>query len=148
MKKSLFGLVATLIIFSCKKEAVEPIKVPQASRAEIPYTGVWKRQFEAGPGNLHTVNYFVYKDSIRYTLSGPVGNANYVMHRDTFLTKDNRFIGHTPDDVYYLIFFKNLSTDSITLYKQTVTTVSEGLDVKVPVATTTQNHGWNNYAKQ
>lgn len=116
--------------------------------SEISFTGNWTRQFEAGSGNLHTVLYAIHQDSMRYTLSGPVGNADYVMLRDTFILEDNRFIGHTPEGQHYLIFVKNISSDSITIYKQEIANVDEGLSIAVPDDNTTANHGWNIYYKE
>ncbi len=55
-----------------------------------------KIPFEAGIGSgfWHTVSFSVYQDSIRYTLNGPVGTANYIIFRDTFTLENNRYIGH------------------------------------------------------
>lgn len=152
MKNSKIYLVClslSLIAFSCEKDELDP-SVPGDTiiQTEIPFSGVWHRQFEAGPGNDHDVYYRIYQDSIRYTLTGPVGNADYVLLRDTFLLENNRFIGHTPNDEYYLIFVKEHNSDSLTLYKEAVQSVTDGMYVAVPNDTTTQNHGWNTYFKQ
>lgn len=146
-----------LILLSCKKETPntdttleqstqDDIQKPE--KKNIPFVGVWQRQFEVGVGNTHNVNYLIYQDSIRYTLSGPIGNANYVILRDTFILTNNRFIGHTTDNNYYLIFVKNINNDSLTLYKQEITDFSEGMSVDAPSDTTSANHGWNTYFKQ
>lgn len=140
-------LTATLVFSSCSKD-YDFIIEPQRQRVEIPFTGKWQRQFEAGPGNLHTVDYLIYQDSIRYTLDGPIGQANYVLLRDTFLLENNRFIGHTSANQHYLIFVKYENTDSITLYKQEVADIEEGMTVDVPDANTTANHGWGVYHKK
>jgi len=139
---SLLGLV---VFTACKKEKTELIPTPKAS---IPFTGIWERSFQAGPGNTQTVTYSIYQDSIKYVLDGPIGQANYVLHRDTFLLEDNRFIGHTNANSYYLIFVKNITADSIHLYKELVTSVSNGMAIDIPNDTTTQNHGWGTYSKK
>lgn len=146
MIRNFLLLISLLFILSCDKES-DPILPPYEPIA-IPFEGTWTRQFEAGPGNLHDVQYSIYQDSIRYQLSGPIGNADYVLHRDSFSLENNRFIGHTTDDQYYLLFAKNVTTDSITVYKQTVETLEEGLILPVPSASTTANHGWNIFKKQ
>lgn len=156
MKKFTLILAAFALIFTgCEKDGIEPQNTalptspePKPEKVAIPFTGNWSRQFEAGPGNLHAAVYYVYNDSIRYTLTGPVGQADYVIHRDTFLLDSNQFIGHTPDSTFYLIYVKNVSNDSITLYKQTVTDVTEGLGIAIPPDGTGQNYGWNTYHKQ
>lgn len=148
MKRLLFlvGFIA-LTFLSCKKEeSAQPTQQIQA-KTVIPFTGKWIRQFEAGPGNLHDVTYNIYQDSIRYTLTGPVGNADYVLIRDTFLLADNRFIGHTPTNQFYLLFVKTVGTDSVTIYKQDVLTIQEGMGIAVPHDSTTAYHGWQTYHK-
>lgn len=145
MKKILVSIVlASLIFTACSNDDDSTTN----EKAEIPFTGTWERQFEAGPGNQQTASYFVYQDSIRYTLVGAVGNADYLMERDTFLIDNNRFIGHTDDAKYYLIFVKNENSDSITLYKQEVESITEGLSTEVPDDDTTEGHGWNTYYNQ
>lgn len=141
------SLLGFIILTGCKKDdIIEPIPQPTI-KTTIPFTGTWERQFEAGPGNLHTANYFIYQDSIRYTLAGSIGNADYLMQRDTFLLENHRFIGHTNSNQYYLMFAKNLTNDSITIYKQEINSLNEGLNINIPSDTTTQNHGWGTYHK-
>lgn len=145
--KIILMLTAILIFSSCSKDD-DPILEPQVQRDEIPFTGVWQRQFEPIPSSLHTAKYFIYQDSIRYTLTGNLGQANYVMKRDTFLLENKRFIGHTNANQHYLIFVKYVNNDSIALYKQEVANVAEGMTIEVPDDTTIANHGWNTYYKQ
>ena len=137
-----------LLIFSISACSKEKVSITPDPPIEIPFTGDWSRQFEAGPGNLHTVHNLIYQDRLRNTLEGSIGVANYVMIRDTFLSEDNRYIGHTPDDQYYLLFTKVLDDKSISIYKQIVEDIDQGLDLTVPPASTTINHGWNTYEKQ
>lgn len=146
MIKNLFFILLLSCSMSCDDD--ESIPEPMIEQENIPFQGNWVRQFEAGPGNVHDVLYAVYQDSIRYTLSGPVGNANYVMLRDTFVLENNRYIGHTPDDQYYVLFVKDINSDNITLYKQPISSVEEGMTVEVPDAETTEHHGWSVYTKQ
>jgi len=125
------------------KQSVKTVK------EKIPFEGVWSRQFEAGIGSgfWHTVSFSVYQDSIRYTLNGPVGNANYIMLRDTFVLENNRYIGHTPTNIYYLIFTKEITIDSIKIYKEIIPSFEKGMSIVVPHDTTTANHGWSYYSK-
>lgn len=150
MKKLiLLAIGFTIVSTGCKKENEDIVSQPKTdAKSTIPFTGVWDRKFEAGPGNLHTATYFIYQDSIRYTLTGPVGTADYVLKRDTFIPQYNRFIGHTSSNQYYVLLTKNITTDSITIYKQTIDDLEDGLSIKIPSDTTTQNHGWNAFKKK
>lgn len=142
MKNLSLILISLIALFSCKK-----INVLENKKSEIPFTGNWERSFDAGPGNTHTANYFVFQDSIRYTLQGSVGNANYLILRDTFIQQDNRFIGHTNLDEFYLLFVKQNASNTINIYKQSISSIAEGLSTQVPSDTSTQNHGWNTFNK-
>lgn len=124
-------------------QTVEPIK------ATIPFEGLWDRQFEAGTGTgaWHTVLYSIYQDSIRYSLSGPIGNSDYTMLRDTFILEYNRYIGHTTANVYYLIFTSEITNDSIKIYKEIIPNFDNGMSIEVPHDTSTANHGWSYYSK-
>ena len=147
--KSLFWtvLLGIMVLCSCSKDDDSSIQ-PPVQQETILFDGNWTRQFEVGSGNLHTVLYSIYQDSIRYTLTGPIGNANYVMIRDAFKSAENRYVGHTPENKFYVMFAKDVSDQSITIYKQEVSSVDEGLNLPVPSASTSQNYGWNTFNKQ
>lgn len=145
MGKNILMILAVLLVISCDKD---DDNIPEIEQEAISFNGVWSREFEAGEGNFHVAAYLVYQDSIRYTLAGSLGNANYVINRDTFLLENNRYIGHSITNQHYLIFVKNANQDSITLYKQEVIDMAEGLIIDVPADDTVANHGWNTYYKQ
>lgn len=134
-----------LSCLSCKKEEIITVEPEPMVKAEIPFTGKWTRTFDVGPDNLHTAQYFIYQDSIRYTLVGSVGNADYLMERDTFILEEQRFIGHTNSNQYYVLFAKDLSADSIMIYKVFVSNFSAAMSFAVPSDTSTQNYGWNTF---
>ena len=149
MKNILYIIFVVSFMLGCKKEEVPIIETSNGSttKVEIPFEGKWERNFEAGSGNQQTVLYTIYQDSIRYTLTGQIASANYNITRDTFLLDNNRFIGHTSDDVYYLIFTKNVTNDSISIYKEIIPNFNAGISLSIPSDTATQNHGWGVYHK-
>lgn len=114
----------------------------------IPFLGTWTREFEVGPGNMHVATYVVESDRIHYTLTGNVGNADYVMLRDRFSGTDNRFVGHTKDGELYVLFAREISDRNVTIYKKRVDGLTAALELAVPPADTTENHGWNAYEKR
>ena len=140
----LFILLSIITVSSCKDEGITN-DIASQNKAVIPFTGYWQRSFTAGPGNIQTASYFIYQDSIHYTLTGPIAQEDYVIIKDSYIEEDNRFIGHTESFQYYLIFVKNENADSITLYKQSIIDANAGLGISVPNDSTTQNYGWNVY---
>lgn len=145
MKTIITAILPMIFLFIACNDNDDEIIAPQ--KQEISFTGIWGRQFEPMPGNLHTADYKIYQDSIRYTLTGALGQADYVMLKDTFLLENNRFIGHT-DTKHYLLFATHVNNDSITLYKQEVNSVEHGLSIDLPAEDDTNNHGWNTYYKK
>lgn len=144
----IFGL--SLMTTGCARQAAEPIATRQlnADGDEITFVGTWSRAFEPAPGSPHTATYIIEPDSIRYMLEGDVGNADYVMLRDAFVGNDNRYVGHTDDGLYYVLFVRDADDAGITLYKQEVDSLSDGLNLDIPPKDTTENHGWNRYASK
>lgn len=113
----------------------------------IPFVGTWSRTFSVGTAEQHAT-YTVTDDSIRYTLAGAIGNADYVMQRDAFVADERRFVGHTDDGLYYVVFVRDVSEEAITLYKAEVVSVGEGLGYEEPPEDTQENHGWNVYSRE
>ncbi|MEL7120274.1 MAG: hypothetical protein AAFO07_12560 [Bacteroidota bacterium] len=115
---------------------------------EIPFTGTWTRTFEIAPRIKNTAEYTINEESIRYTLDGMISDTDYTILKDVYQAEDKRFIGHTKSEQYYLIFFKEVTDNSITIYKQKVANVEEGMKVAIPAADTKANYGWNTYEKK
>lgn len=151
MKKYIATSVLSLLMLSScvKKDKITSISTEpiNSNSIDIPFSGDWEREFETGPGIKHKANYHVYKDSIRYKLAGIFVNRDYVMLRDTFLNKENKFIGHTSDNQYYVLFAKDVSENTVTIYKQEIKNVEEGLKITQPADNTTESHGWNTFQK-
>lgn len=143
-----FIFISSSLLISCSQDDgyVQKPSIPE--RNTISFTGHYQRQFLAGPGNLHTVDYWIHQDSIHYKIAGPIGNADYVINRDTFISMDKRFIGHTNLGQHYLVFAKDIKTDTITIFKQQINNVQEGLEIEVPFDGTAAFHGWNTFIKK
>lgn len=126
-------------------DSVEPLE--DGTEDPIPFLGTWTREFDVGPGNTHIATYVVASDRIHYTLTGDLGNADYVMIRHGFSGTDNRFVGHTKDGKYYVLFAREISDRNVTIYKQKVDGLTAALGLAMPPIDTTENHGWNSYEK-
>jgi len=101
--------------------------------SEISFIGTWTRSFEMGKDSLQFVYYRIWEDSIHYEMKGPL-NLNYTIQKDTFLANENRWVGNLEGNPY-VIFLKNISTDSITLFKENVKTQEEALKMPIPADT-------------
>lgn len=105
----------------------------QTVSANTPFQGRWKQQVSIKNKKNTATFYKIYQDSILFSIANrnqkPI---NQVIRRDTFLANENRFIGHTYTNQYYLIFLKYDSNQSIKLFKQEVANVEEGLRFDLP----------------
>lgn len=134
-----------LITFSsCKKEEI-PIIDPVLDIPE--FVGNWQREYKI-IGATFVASYKIDTNKIEYSNvgNGP-GNAEYTIQFDSYDETDKRWIGHTEDNKYYLIFFKDITAESITLYKEKVNDPNEAMNTPVPSDDNSQNYGWNTYTK-
>ena len=138
--KNIFYLLVLIIFVSCKKE----VKIENPKMDLVSFVGTWTRSFDV-IGAEHVAKYTISKSEIQYSLSG-LHNAKYTLALDSYNAKDSgRWIGHTKDNQYYLLFFKGVLEENITLYKQKIDNPNTGLEIKVPAEDTEENYGWNTY---
>ncbi len=94
--------------------------------------------------SIQFVYYRVWEDSIQYEMEGSL-NLNYTIKKDTFLTKDNRWIGNLHGNPY-VIFVKNVTPDSISIFKQEIKNMEEALKMPFPSDTAMSRFSpWNVY---
>lgn len=144
MKKILFIALLIISLSSCKKEE---IKLTEPDLDIVSFQGTWTRNFDA-IGNEHTAKYTISENSIHYELEGVVGFADYVINKDSYDETDGRWIGHTDKNKYYLLFFKGVLEDKITMYKQSVDDPNEAQSIKIPADDYEENYGWNTYDRK
>jgi hypothetical protein len=113
----------------------------------MPFEGNWERTFLLGVDSLQYVYYNIYSDSIEYIMEGPLP-LNYMMKVDTFISEDNRIVT-TLNDVHYVMFIKNFSADSLSLFKEQMDSRAEALARPFP-ADTVSGHfsSWYTYYKK
>lgn len=113
----------------------------------ITFAGKYSREFGT-QDTVRTVIYTIKQNIINYNLQGGSVNVNYDTEKKYYSKKDNRWIGYRKDkDTYYVIFFKNIKDDEITLYKKKIASVEEGKSEPIPADDNEENHGWNTYQK-
>lgn len=144
MRKTIFIAILIISIISCKKEE---IIIDKPVMDYVSFQGTWTRDFDAA-GNEHTAKYTITENSIHYELEGVVGFADYVINKDSYNEADGRWIGHTDKNKYYLLFFKGVLKDEITMYKQKVDDPNEAQNIEIPADDYEENYGWNTYDRK
>lgn len=152
MKKIIYSLVLILTVtISCKKkDIINNVASPEkqiVKVTEMPFQGTWSRSFAMGKGVDANVTYTIFQDSIQYLMKGPM-NMKYTLLKDVFSAKDNRWIGKR-NEMPYVIFFKNISKDSITILKMKVESKEKAMKMAFPSDTARSKFSsWNTFAKK
>lgn len=77
-------------------------------------------------------------------MKGPL-NLNYTLQKDTFIAKDNRWVGKLYEQDY-VVFVKNITSDSIAIFKQKTKSIEESMSLPFPSDTATSRFSpWNVY---
>ncbi len=149
MKNSILIIIVTLIFAtSCKENTSKKVIKSKVEKVnEIPFSGTWARSFTMGKGVDAKVTYTVFQDSIQYIMNGPMV-MKYTLVKDAFLSKSNRWIGKRGETPY-VIFFKNVSKDSITLLKMKVESKEKAIKMAFPSDTARSKFSsWNTFKKK
>jgi len=130
-----------------KEDGIAILEVSfQDSVATIPFKGVWTREFSMGLDADQQVSYMIDDDKIEYKMKGSM-SIEYTIKMDKFIVKDNRWIGKDGDQ-QYVIFVKNITKDSISLFKQKVKNLDEATSMSFPSDTQrSQFTSWNVYKR-
>ncbi len=146
MKKSIILLILIgLVITSCKKS--EKVNTVEKQTVKIPFEGTWTRSFKMGENVEADVTYVISSDSIRYEMNGPM-QMKYTIKKDTFLVKENKWIG-SKDGTPYVIFVKNNTNEAITLLKMKLKTKAEGVSMAFPSdSARSKFSSWNTYNRK
>lgn len=143
MKIQLLILILSILgITACENS--KKTKTTLKTDNTIPFLGNWGRSFELGKDSTQLAFYRVWEDSIQYEMKGPL-NLNYTLQKDTFISKNNRWIGNlngTP----YVVFVKNVTSDSIAIFKKEIKNKKEALTMRFPSDTAMSRFSpWNVY---
>jgi len=143
MKKYVLLVILSIIgITACENS--KKTEVTLKTDNTIPFEGTWGRSFELGVDSTQLVFYRIWEDSIQYEMKGPL-NLNYTIQKDTFIAKDNRWIGNLHGNPY-VIFVKNVTSDSIAIFKKEIKNKEEALKMSFPSDTAMSRFSpWNVY---
>jgi len=160
MKTIYLSLTATLLLLtpSCSSDdnitIVEETKEP--TKVTLPLSGKYQWGFEI-PGMGEQVSIHDFKDGkIEYIMSGSAYSNSYDMIPESYNATEKRIVAvgkggegtYNKDGVYFVMFFKDLTDNTVSLYKKECTSKEEAYSFAVPADNNTENHGWNIYKKE
>ncbi|MEM1268683.1 MAG: hypothetical protein AAF752_16815 [Bacteroidota bacterium] len=85
---------------------------------------------------------------VEYSMDGPAYTTRYDIHLESFDAAEGRWVGHTGNGVYYVMFFKDVTDESVTIYKHKCVDQDEAYAFAFPGPDATADHGWNVYVRQ
>ena len=146
-------LIFTVFLFltSCRSENENP--TTQNPTISLPISGSYAWKFSIPAMGEQTSMHNFSNEVIGYTMSGSAYTVNYDMLVKSYETDKKKIItkgkeGSPKAGKYFVIFLKDITTNSVTIYKAEVADEDAAKNYVVPADTDTQNHGWNVYNKK
>lgn len=149
------ALISGLGVASCDKKE-KAAQEQEAVKAKVPVNGKFSWHFNI-PRMGDQVSAMTFtEDSVLYDMQGPAYTTNYVMIKESYTEQDGvqRWIGVgkggsiNKDGVYFVLFFKDITPASVTIYKRECTGKTEAATFPYPAADAITDHGWNVYNKE
>lgn len=120
----------------------------QFSQDNLDFNGNFHWNFKL-MGGLQESTHTFFSDSIVYNMKGKVYSTTYTMHKLSYNKQSDKWIGQDRDSIVYVLFFKEKTDSTVTLYKHKCKNkgLEEALAFAVPKPDATEDHGWNIYTK-
>lgn len=136
--------LAPLVGACSSAEADDPI-LP--SNDPFPFRGTYAWTFEI-PGYGTQVSSNVFEaDQVVYEMEGAAYSTRYTIDRESYDAEEGRWVGKTGNSVYYVMFFKDVTASSVSIYKHQCEARETCYLMARPAADVTADHGWNTYNK-
>ncbi len=93
--------------------------------------------------SIHTF----FEDRIEYEMKGKIYSTAYTMKKISYDKKSNKWIGKDEKENVYVLFFKDKTPNSVTIYKHKCKDggLQEAKEFQKPASDTKEDHGWNVY---
>lgn len=123
---------------------------------DLPISGTYKWDFVI-PDVAEQVSIHKFSnDKIEYIMEGSAYSNSYNMIPESYNATEKRIVavgqgGETPfnkDEVYFVMFLKDITETTVTIYKKECTSKQEAYSFSLPNNDDIANHGWNVYEKQ
>lgn len=147
---TVFAFMLPLPCCSYKNTEEEILKYADKLRSdELTLSGNYYWSFQLMGGKQLSTHKF-YPDSIVYRMEGKVYSTDYTMRKLSYQASINKWIGEDQDKIVYVLFFRDKTDSTVTIYKHKCKSngLQEAINFGVPDDDATEDHGWNVYALQ
>lgn len=93
--------------------------------------------------SIHTF----FEDKIEYEMKGKIYSTKYTMKKISYDKKINKWIGKDEKENVYVLFFRDKTANSVTIYKHKCKEggLQEAKEFQKSALDTKEDHGWNVY---
>ncbi|MBS9779329.1 MAG: hypothetical protein KGV51_01760 [Moraxellaceae bacterium] len=140
-----------------KAPSEEPVKTAEVTQEkptetlkndDFNLTGSYHWTFHLGFIKQESIHVFA-KDYIDYKMRGKAHSTDYRIEKVSYDDTDKKWIGKSEDGTVYVLFFKDITDESITIYKHKCANgMEEAIAFARPADDETKDHGWNIYAHE
>ncbi|PIE43259.1 MAG: hypothetical protein CSA50_06145 [Gammaproteobacteria bacterium] len=111
-------------------------------------TETYRWTFFLGPVKQLSIHTFT-PTHIDYEMRGKIYATKYQMQMVSYDKTNNKWIGKTPEGIFYVLFFEPINNDQLTLYKHKCKQgLAEAVAFEKPDSKATEDHGWNVYTRE
>lgn len=121
---------------------------------KLPFSGTYEWSFEIPNQGMQTLTYSFYPYAIQTKMEGRAFSTEYTQVLVSYDPLDNRVITigrggtESKDNVYQVMFFKDITDSTMTIYKHdSKSGLKEAQDFAYPDPDTDKDHGWITYKK-
>ncbi|MEM1126561.1 MAG: hypothetical protein AAGI71_07915 [Bacteroidota bacterium] len=141
----ILGALLILVLAACSGS--DPVSALEPRTDPFPLRGTYSWTFDIPSYGTQVSTNIFSADQVEYDMAGPAYATHYVIHLESYDTSEGRWIGHTGNEIYYVMFFEALTDTSVSIYKHKCGSRDEAYTFKRPGPDETADHGWNTYLK-
>ncbi|WP_018675663.1 hypothetical protein [Riemerella columbina] len=137
------------IAMSCNRDGSET--KPEVKLPEAPIKGTYVWKFTIPSMGEQTSIHTFEGNIIKYKMEGKVYTVLYDMKIESYDDKSKKIIAKgisgTKEGRYFVMFLKDITLNTVYLYKAEVESLEKAKTFPLPNADDEHNHGWNLYKK-
>lgn len=116
----------------------------------IPISGKYSWSFKIPLMGSQVMTYVFSAQAVDVTMKGSVLDRAYKLTVISFDRIKNKIVARTvrkKEEIYAVIFLKDIKPDRVTIFKKEFPTLKEANNFGLPPANTTESRGWNVFIK-
>ncbi len=116
----------------------------------IPISGKYSWSFKIPLMGTQVMTYVFSAQAVDVTMKGSVLDRAYKLSVISFDRIKNKIVARTvrkKEEIYAVIFLKDIKPDRVTIFKKEFSTLKEANNFGIPPANTTDSRGWNVFIK-